>query len=195
MPASKRVQDDDALIRACRAGDGDAWEQLIRRYRRLIYSVPVAFRLPRHEADEIFQRVAVKLFENLHRIRDVGSLPSWIAVTARRECIGLSHSEGRFRDLDEADLDVAGPDPPDVAGALQLLEDEHALALALERLDRGCRDLISALYIEDPTPSYQEISARVGRPIGSLGPTRARCLEKLRKLYFRSGGKDPNQGR
>ena len=82
-------------------------------------------------------------------------------------------------------------DPPDVAGRLHRVECQHALALALERLEDLCRRLIAALYVEDPRPSYDEIARRLGRPIGSLGPTRARCLEKLRKKYVEQGGPEP----
>ena len=79
-------------------------------------------------------------------------------------------------------------DVEDPTAGLHQIECEHTLGLAFERLDDGCRDLISALYYEDPAPSYQEISERLGRPVGSLGPTRNRCLKKLRKLYDQVGG-------
>ena len=82
-------------------------------------------------------------------------------------------------------------DPPDVAQALHDLECEHTLLVAMEKLDALCRVLLQALYVEDPTPSYKEIAERVDRPIGSLGPTRGRCLGKLRDYYVDLGGNPP----
>jgi RNA polymerase sigma factor (sigma-70 family) len=181
--------DDAALVRACLAGDDAAWEAVIRRYRRLIYSIPVAYRLPPDLADEIFQRVAVKLLEHLPRLRRVESLASWLATVARHECQALRREGSRFADGDaETVLAQAEAPSPDLAAALGAIEREHALALALERIGEPCRGLLSALYLEEPAPSYQEIASRLGRPVGSLGPTRSRCLAKLQKLYLAGGG-------
>jgi DNA-directed RNA polymerase specialized sigma24 family protein len=93
--------------------------------------------------------------------------------------------------LDESPAHDDVEDPPDVLRDLHLLECAHTLTLAMERLDEPCRGLLSALYVEDPVPSYQEISRRLDRPVGSLGPTRARCLDKLRKVYVEMGGRCP----
>jgi RNA polymerase sigma factor (sigma-70 family) len=189
VATSKRWQVDHALIRACRSGDPKSWETLIVRYRRLIYSIPVAYRIPAAEADEIFQRVSVKLFENLGKLRKAEGLASWLAVTARRECQAYQRSSRRLSSLDENPGQDIGEDPPDVVRDLHQVECAHTLTVAMDRLGEPCRGLLSALYMEDPAPSYEEISRRLDRPIGSLGPTRARCLEKLRKLYLDMGGK------
>lgn len=184
-------KDDRALVRACRQGDAKAWEELIRRYRRLIYSIPVAFGFAADRADEIFQRVAVKLVEHLGRIQRAEGLASWIAVTTRRECQACAEADARFESLDTSESGPAAPHVPDVAEKLDAIEREHAVALAFERLEEPCRKLLFALYVEDPTPSYKEIAERLGRPVGSLGPTRARCLAKLATLYRRMGGPLP----
>lgn len=181
-------KDDRALVRACRQGDAKAWEELIRRYRRLIYSIPLAFGFAADRADEIFQRVAVKLVEHLGEIRRVEGLASWIAVTARRECQAYAEADARFVPLDASESASAERGDPDVLEKLDAIEREHAVALAFERLAEPCRKLLFALYVEDPTPSYKEIAERLGRPVGSLGPTRARCLAKLAALYRRMGG-------
>lgn len=188
MASGKRTS-DAGLVRACRRQDPAAWERLIHRYRRLVYSVPVAYRLTGDSADEIFQRVAVKLFEHLPTIRNTDSLTGWLLVTARRECQAFLRKEARWTELDERRAEEVDPD--DVDGRLHRVVSEHTLALALEQLDRGCRELLEALYLEDPAPSYQELSERLNRPVGSLGPTRSRCLEKLRKLYVKAGGEWP----
>ena len=188
---SRPKRDDGGLVRACLRGDESAWETLILRYRRLIYSIPVAYRLPADQADDIFQRVAVKLFEHLGKLRRVESLASWLIATTRRECQAQKRSSSRWDALDEGTEAALSESPPDVAQALHDIQCEHSLALAFEDLDDMCRELLLALYREEPTPSYHEIASRMDRPIGSLGPTRNRCLKKLRGLYDRLGGEKP----
>lgn len=183
----RRHDDDGALLAACRSGDAPSWERLIRRYRRLIYSVPAAYRLPVEQADEVFQRVTVKLFEHAGRLRSAETLPAWLLVTTRRACRELSRKEKRYESFEDEDADRLPAEAPDVAERLDAVAREHAVALALERLASPCRELLTALYVEDPAPPYDEIARRLGRPIGSLGPTRARCLEKLKTLYLEAG--------
>jgi len=187
----KRWTDDSALIRACRKGDGSAWETLIGRYRRLIFSVPVAYRFPPDDAEEIFQRVAVKLFEHLDRLRKAEGLASWLVVTTRRECHAFRRRARRWDPIEEADPATLAEEPEDVVKALDAVQSEHTLTLAFERMDETCRSLLAALYVEDPTPSYVDIGKRLGRSVGSLGPTRARCLKKLQKLFLDLGGERP----
>lgn len=186
MPRSPTAQvwpTDRALVDRCLKGERSAWETLLERYRRLIYSVPVAYGLSPDAAGDIFQRVAVLVIENLHRVRRVESLPAWLLTTSRRECQAFLRGERRWRSMEELDSHDLSEDPPDVTGRLHELECEHALTLAFGRLGSPCRELLTALYFEDPTPGYEEISRRLSRPVGSLGPTRARCLKRLRKLY------------
>lgn len=182
---------DRQLVRCCLEGNSGAWEELIRRYRRLIYSIPVAYRLGGDEAAEVFQRVAVLLFEHLGSLRRVESLPAWIKVTARRECVAFLRKEQRSRPEEEAPAEARVSTPPDIAEALHRTECEGVLAIALESLAEPCHGLLTALYLEEPTPPYSEIGRRLGRPVGSLGPTRTRCLAKLRKIYRRMGGEEP----
>lgn len=181
--------DDRQLLRACRRGEAAAWEELIHRYRRLIYSIPLAFGFGADRADDIFQRVALKLVEHVGEIRRAEGLASWIAVTTWRECLAEAELEARFAPLDAANprRSLEGKDPA-LAERLEAVEREHRVSLAFEQLDERCKKLLAALYVEDPTPSYKEIAERLGRPVGSLGPTRARCLAKLARLYRKLGG-------
>lgn len=181
------VAGDAALIARCLAGDQDGWGELLQRYRRLIYSVPVAFGLQPDDCDEVFQRVAVQLIDGLGRLRDQGALPAWLITVARNECHALHRSAARVADATVESHDP-GVDPPDLAARLEAVADEHAIALALERLGDPCRTLLRLLYVDDPTPPYEEIARRLGRPVGSLGPTRSRCLSKLRSLYEATRG-------
>jgi len=148
-------KDDGSLVRACRRGDSSAWEVLIRRYQRLIYSVPVAYRIPAEHADEIFQRVAVKLFEKLDQLKRAESLPAWLMTTTRRECRAFVSVQRRWVAQEQAPDPTE--EPPDVVRALDAVASEHVLARALERLDETCRRLLGALYLEDPAPSYEHI--------------------------------------
>ncbi len=190
MPGGPR-DDDRRLIQACLRGDAEAWDALIQRYRRLIYSVPVAYGLDGAAADDVFQQVAVKLLEHLPRLRRRASLPAWLLVTARREAAAVRRRAARTARLAEADLALQARERSEPVSRLHRIECEHALALAFERLDAGCRELLAALYLEEPRPSYETIAERLKRPVGSLGPTRARCLAKLRRIYKRLGGPEP----
>jgi len=190
LSSGPRWQNDGALVRACLDGDASAWEALIRRYRRLIFSIPSAYRIPAGDADDIFQRVAVKLFENLARLRKVESLPSWIGVTTRRECLAHIRGTGRLDPIEDVE-DSLAQEAPDVAATLAAIQSEQVLTVAFERMDETCRTLLAALYLEDPTPSYKVISERLGRSVGALGPTRSRCLKRLRKLFLELGGEAP----
>lgn len=181
-------QEDAELVRACLRGDEGAWTLLIERYRRLVYSIPITLGLSREEADEVFQEVALKLLENLGSLRREASVAAWLATTARRESWRVARGASGSRSalpLDAVDEPVADAH---VLSDLIRLQSEHAMALALERLGDPCAALLRALYVEEPTPPYQDIAKRIGRPIGSLGPTRARCLSKLEREYRRIAG-------
>jgi RNA polymerase sigma factor (sigma-70 family) len=183
--------DDRALLQGCQRGEREAWEALIRRYRRLIYSIPFACGLDADAADDVFQRVATRLVEHVSRIRDASKLAAWIAVTTRREAWAARREGRRSVGLDDDDAARIPAESPDAARAIDLVGQEHAMALALERMEEPCRSLLHYLYVEDPRPSYEEIGRRLGRPIGSLGPTQARCLTKLKRLYQKLGGVAP----
>jgi RNA polymerase sigma factor (sigma-70 family) len=191
MTSDRQRLDDARLVRACRRGDERAWEELVRRFRRLIYSIPVTgYRICESDAEEIFQSVVVKLFENIARLRKTASLSTWIVTVTRNECRRFLRTSGRFSPGEIDDAILPPEEPPDVVRALDAIDREHRLALAFRKLDASSRELLHAMYVESPTPSYAELSERTGRPIGSLGPTRARALEKLRRLYVGLGGSD-----
>ena len=191
--AGKELSDssDRALIRACQQGDAAAWEALILRYESLIYSVPRRCGFSKDAAEEVFQEVVVRLFEGVGRLRRAESLPSWLVVTTRRVCQEARKKTAKRSSLDPDCREIPSVDPPDIAQRLDRLRQEHALSVAFRRLDEPCRRLLSALYLENPTPSYREIADRLDRPIGSLGPTRLRCLKKLQRIFVELGGKEP----
>lgn len=196
-PADAAPDDDAALVRRCRAGDAAAWRSLVRRYQRLVHTVVLRAGLDEHVAADIFQTVFERLHSALPALREPDRLSAWIVTTARRETLQALRRRRRETSLDalrEAGEDGDGPafDPaapdPLPAELLDDLQQLHLLRLALERLDERCRSLLSLLFADDDErPAYAEIGARLGMPAGSLGPTRARCLAKLRRLFDGGG--------
>jgi RNA polymerase sigma factor (sigma-70 family) len=181
LPQWDEAPRDDDLVDACLRGDETAWASLIRRYRRLIYTIPLRFGMPLSAAEEIFQEVSLILLQKLHTVRDEARLSAWIVTVTRRVCIQ------RWRQLPAAiSIDELTNHPDEIDGdmdeALLNLERRHTLQQAMEQLDERCHKLIQALFLADPPASYQEIAQELGVPEGSIGPTRARCLDKLRRI-------------
>lgn len=181
----RRWEEDRELVRRCLAGDESAWAQLVGRYERLVYSVARACGLLNQDADDVHQVVWERLIEHLAGLRRTEGLASWLTVTTRREAVRWATRRRREQALDEETLGLEPDGEESLEGTILRIEREHGVAIALERLGEPCRSLLEALYFEDPAPSYEELGARLGRPVGSLGPTRARCLEKLRRLVVR----------
>ncbi|MFN2608841.1 MAG: RNA polymerase sigma factor [Acidimicrobiales bacterium] len=169
------------LVRAAAAGDGTAWEGLVRRYSGLVWSVARSRGLGRADAADVAQTTWLRLVEHLTTIRDPEAVGAWLATTARYESLRVARKSGRMvpTELDEADP----ADEDDVAALgerLHAAEYGDALWQAFERLPPKCRALLRVL-MADPPPSYHEAAAALGMPIGSLGPIRARCLARLRQ--------------
>jgi RNA polymerase sigma factor (sigma-70 family) len=184
--------DDAALVLACRAGDPGAWELLIRRYQRLVYSVPLRAGLGEDGAAEVFQRVFAVLFEKLDTITQPERVRSWLITTARRESWAYGRHERRTVALPGAGHDdEAGDELPDTGPlpgeALERMERQQIVRQAVAALDERCRTLLQLLFFQPEPPSYAAIAAALGTSEGSIGPTRARCLEKLRSRVSQLG--------
>jgi RNA polymerase sigma factor (sigma-70 family) len=189
MPGPTSDDDDARLVARCLAGDAVAWEALVRRYQRLVYTVARRAGLDEHAAADVFQAVFSRLFEQLGNLRQPERLQAWVVTSAKREALALLRRQARTVPLDGGDGDGDGADaiaddgplPEELLGDLQLL---HRLRLALERLDERCRRLLTLLFADDDERlPYEEVSRRLALPVGSIGPTRARCLGKLRGLF------------
>lgn len=179
--------EDYDLIARCVDGDADAWETLVRRYQRLVYSIPLKAGLAEDVAADVFQSVCVRLIEHLGQIKDRGKLASWLITTTTRECWRTSNRRRREAPIGEGGDE--GPAIPEVADERPLAEDEQLqlveqqrVRTAVAELPDRCRALLELLYYIEDRPSYEEISRRLEMPVPSIGPTRARCLQKLRKL-------------
>jgi RNA polymerase sigma factor (sigma-70 family) len=185
------LQSDPELIAASLDhSDRQAWEALILRYQRLIYSVPIRMGFPPSDAADVFQTVCLLLLENLAFLRRRDRLGAWLVITTRRECWRLA----RDRQVDLLDPAMAAAELDQADGRWITLEEEFLrierqalLNAALDSLEPRCRQLLRLLFWSDPRPSYDEIVKLMSLPAGSIGPTRARCLEKLARLLQRNG--------
>ena len=170
------------LVTRARNGDRQAWDALVDRYAPLIWSICRRHRLEAADAADAAQNVWLQLVDQLDKIRDPAALPGWLATTTRRECGRIARAARRPCDAGYALAAGTIPDEHAQAAGQDLLAAERhaALRAAFGQLPPGCQQLL-ALLLHDPALSYAEISARLGIPVGSIGPTRRRCLDKLRR--------------
>ncbi len=181
VPFRSRVRDrepaaptDAELLARCRRRDPEAWNMLVSRYERLVYSVALRNGLGAEDAADVTQGTFVTLIDSLDRIRDEDRLPSWLMTVTRRQAWRVRNLSRRHVGLE--DVAEAAEDPLADWDTVVTLHD------ALAELGGTCRDLLEALYFEPESPSYAEIAERFGRSIGGIGPLRGRCLEKLRAI-------------
>jgi RNA polymerase sigma factor (sigma-70 family) len=169
------------LVTRARTGDRQAWDTLVERYAPLIWRICGRHRLGA-DAEDISQSVWLQLVGQLGKIRDPAALPGWLASTTRRECLRmLGAARGPLADGCVVDAEAIPDEQARTAEEELLVAERHAvLREAFRDLPPRERQLI-LLLIEDPPVPYAEISARLGIPIGSIGPTRRRCLDKLRR--------------
>ena len=177
---------DPELVGLCLGGDQAAWEALIERYRRLIYSIPNKFGFSPSDCNDVFQTVCVKLIEHLSDLKDETKVSAWLITTTTRHCIHVQ-SLGR-RDVSDADGMEEAPDPTVSMEQIRLSSDrQQKVRDTIAEMPERCRRLLSLLYLDSGNPSYEEISVKMSMPVPSIGPTRARCLDKLRRLLRRKG--------
>lgn len=180
---------DKQLLLACRDGDQAAWEKLVRRYQRLIYAIPRRAGLDEDDAAEVFQDVFATLFQKVNDIEDPERLHAWLVTTAKRKTwriISRARQWQKASEIDEEaennELDRIPDETPLPEAEMIRLERQHQVRTALSELDERCRKLLEALFYTDEPLPYSEIAAAMGMSEGSIGPTRARCLNKMLRL-------------
>jgi RNA polymerase sigma factor (sigma-70 family) len=181
---------DKQLLLSCRRGDEAAWEALVNRYQRLIYAIPRRAGLDDDQAAEVFQEVFTTLFQKLNDIDEPDRLQAWLVTTAKRKTWRMISKDRLTDQLHNAEDDAAPgeelakipDDSPLPDEALLKLEEQHRLRIALNALDERCRKLLIMLFYQAEKPAYSEIAEALGISAGSIGPTRARCLEKMLHL-------------
>ncbi|HEY2548251.1 MAG TPA: sigma-70 family RNA polymerase sigma factor [Candidatus Acidoferrum sp.] len=176
-----RVSSDELLVKNCLAGNEEAWSQLIEKYKALIYSIPVKYRLPPHEAAEVFQATCVELLKRLPELREPRALPKWLMQVAHHQCYRWKQQQNRTVSRD-ADLDLPEAQTPAIAETLvQQTQEEQMLRDAMAALSPQCRRLVHLLFFETPARPYSEVAAELGLAVGSIGFTRQKCMERLRR--------------
>lgn len=174
--------DNEALLRAAAAGDQSAWNTIVDRYNRLLWAIARGYGLDSTRAADVVQTTWLRLIENLDRIVEPGRLAGWLATTTRRECMQALRREKRESPAVTSDFLENEPGNARELDA-RLLEDERDAALwrAFGQLPERCQLLLRVL-MATPPPAYAEVAAALDMAIGTIGPTRKRCLAHLRRL-------------
>src|SRR5215472_1597761 len=188
------VCNDTLLVKQCLAGSEEAWSLLIDKYKSLIYSIPVKYGLSPQEAADVFQATCTELLVRLPDLREPRALPKWLMQVAHHESYRWKRQSQRVvsRDSDE---DLPEPEIPPIAEELvQQTQEEQMLREAMASLTPQCRRLVELLFYEVPARPYAEVAKELGLAVGSIGFTRQRCIERLRRqledLGF-SDGRNP----
>ncbi len=178
-------QTDIELVQACAKGDERAWRTLIDRYAPLVISIARRCGFSVEDCNDVLQTVSMILLREVARLRDGQSLAKWVITTTKRECWRKARRDRRRRDFAaqvRPDALLVRPELED-----ERLEREQAVRLALSRLSGRCRDLLQALVAAPGVADYQTVADRLRMPVGSIGPTRGRCLERLREELMTGG--------
>ena len=185
IPTRRSAAEDEqnaALVRAAAAGDSKAWDALVSRYVALLWSIAFRHGLSENDAADVVQNTWLRLFEHIDDVREPARVGSWLATTAQRESLRIVAQHQRtVPSDDEATFDGADRLQAPLDEGLLARELASQAQAALETLPPTWRALVVALT-QDPPLSYEEIVADLGVPIGSIGPTRGRCVRRLREL-------------
>ena len=177
------------LVRAAADGDRAAWDALVARFSGLVWAVTRGHRLQGEDAADVFQTTWLRLVEQLGRLREPDRVGAWLATTARRECLRVLRRSGRESLSGPELLDAVPDDAPPVDDGLLRDERQRAVWQSLQTASPRCRRLLRVLSA-DPPLSYTEVAQVLEMPIGSIGPTRRRCLEQLRSRLAEVGVDD-----
>ena len=168
------IASDAQLVARCRTGDQAAWNELVERFSRYVYSISTqAFRLPQHDAEDVFQEVFARVYTHLDRLRSDEAIRPWIAQLTRRLCIDRLRAGSRESPIDVDDVETA-----EVDATLAGLDDALTVQAGLEAIGEPCHELLDRFFSRDE--SYKTIGAALGIPSGTIASRISRCLGKLR---------------
>jgi len=172
---------DTRLVRECLSGSEQAWSLLIEKYKALIYSIPVKYGLPPHEAADVFQATCMELLTRLPQLREPDALPKWLMQVAHHQCYRWKRQSQRMVSRD-TQPDLPEAETPAIAESLvQQTQEEQMLREAMGVLAPKCRRLIELLFFETPSRPYSEVATELGLAVGSIGFTRQKCIDRLRR--------------
>lgn len=171
-----------ALVRRAAGGDQDAWNEIVDRYAQLVWSICIRFGLGSEDIDDVSQSVWLLLVESIGNLREPAALPGWLAQTTKNECLRVLRVTHRHAHtgLPAEDQMPVDPDAVVIDDEILRTERDAALRAAFAELPQRCRELLSML-MRDPPCRYEDISATLGIPMGTIGPVRARCLGRIRR--------------
>jgi RNA polymerase sigma factor (sigma-70 family) len=178
---------DRKLVSACLAGDEEAWAALVRKYKNLIYVIPLRYGAPPEDAADIFQAVCIELFRELPRLRNADCLRGWLMTVSAHQSFHWKRRKARQqeRELEGLDTEQLGSVlPADVSAEL---ERDQLVREAVQQLPERCRELVRLLFYEQPAVPYAEVARRLGLATGSIGFIRGRCLRRLQKALAELG--------
>ncbi|HEX9345393.1 MAG TPA: sigma-70 family RNA polymerase sigma factor [Candidatus Acidoferrum sp.] len=172
---------DTRLVKECLSGDEAAWAQLIDKYKALIYSIPIKYNLPPQEAADVFQSTCVELLVRLPELREPRALPKWLMQVAHHECYRVKRLSKRVVSRDSEENSPEPEVPPIAESLVQQTQEEQMLRESIAVLTPQCRRLVEMLFFESPSRPYAEVAAELGLALGSIGFTRQKCIERLRR--------------
>ena len=188
-PASMEKLSDETLVNMCRKGDANAWNILVERYKSLVYSIPLRFRMPAEDAADTFQSVWLDLYSELDKLREPAALRGWLVSATSHKCLHWKARETRRagkalgRDVE---IDVADMRPLINEIGLEA-EKDQLVRDALRSIPDRCRKMLKMLFFEQPPRPYLEVAKELGLAEGSIGFIRGRCLQKMKKALEQRG--------
>jgi RNA polymerase sigma factor (sigma-70 family) len=187
-PAHEPEAGSDArLVQQCLEGNEQAWNTLIERYKRLIYSIPYKYRATPEDCADIFQSVCFELYSDLGKLRKVESLKSWIISVTAHKCYHWKKQQRGNVELDGMEQEVAEATAVIAPELLIEVEKEQLVREAIRSLKPRCAEMIRMLFYEEPPIAYNEVAQRLGLATGSIGFIRGRCLMQLQKALVEAG--------
>jgi RNA polymerase sigma factor (sigma-70 family) len=178
-PAKK--WNDTRLVKECLSGNEAAWAQLIDKYKALIYSIPIKYNLPPQEAADVFQATCVELLVRLPELRKPRALPKWLIQVTHHECYRVKRLSQRVVSRDSEENPIEPESPPIAESLVQQTQEEQMLREAMATLTPQCSRLVQMLFFESPSRPYAEVATELGLALGSIGFTRQKCIERLRR--------------
>ena len=167
------------LLTAAGFGDQSAWDRIVEKYTRLVWSVARGYRLSDADAADVCQTTWLRLVENLGRITDPDRLAGWLATTTRREAIRILTKQNREYPVLDGDDEVDDDEQHDPEARTIVQDEYRELWIAFAALSERCKALLRVLAVS-PLENYAQVAVALGMAVGSIGPTRARCLDRLR---------------
>jgi len=178
---------DTRLVKECLAGSEEAWSALVDKYKALIFSIPIKYRMPPQEAADMFQVVCMDLLASLPNLREPKALAAWLMQVTHHQCARWKQRQQRTISRD-SDTGIPETEIPAMAESLiRQTQEEQILREAISSLAPQCQKLVAALFFESPARPYAEIAAELGLAVGSIGFTRQKCIERLRKSLQKKG--------